>query len=398
MIASALGVIVAALVLAVAVELGSRWWIRRRTGYYVWPPGYRLELRQDPEVCAAIEPRVRFYINRDGERGDDVRRDEAGVCRILVVGGSAAECLALDQPTSWPGALERLLSEPESRRILGARRVHVGNIGRSGIGSERLDLILERVLPRYRRLAALVVMVGASDVLEWLEEGAPPSLGPSSVRAAGTFGCHPEQPFGWRPRTWATLEVARRLRRSWFPRLEVRERAGAWLVAARKMRAQAKEVRKTVPDPTPIVDRFEYHFRRLLQRAKAHADGVLVARQPWFEKDYTAEEIAHFWHGGSGKAWKEPVTVYYSLQVMNRLMGLVDARAATVAEELGIEHVDLRRSLPPSLAHYFDSFHFTPAGAAIVARTVAAALLRRPLRPDEAVAPVVTRPWAVSTP
>jgi len=142
------------------------------------------------------------------------------------------------------------------------------------------------------------------------------------------------------------------------------------------MRAEAKEVRMTVPDPAVMVDRFEHHFRRLLHRAKAHADRVLVARQPWFEKDYTADEVAHFWHGGIGKAWKGPVTVYYSLEIVNRLMGLVDARAATVAEECGVEHVDLQAVVTPSLRHYYDHTHFTPAGAAVVAEALAAVLTR----------------------
>src|SRR5439155_16534402 len=140
-----------------------------------------------------------------------------------------------------------------------------------------------------------------------------------SAAAAGTFGCVPEQSFGWKPKTWAALELARRLRRSWQRPLEVRERAGGWLVAARRMRAQAKELRTSVPDPAPMLDRFEHHFRRLLLRAKSHADRVLVARQPWFEKRYTPEEAAKFWHGGLGKAWKETISVYYSLEVMNHL-------------------------------------------------------------------------------
>lgn len=387
--------IVAAPVLAVAAELGARWWIRRRSGYYVWPPRYRLELRQDPEVCTQIEPRARFEVNKDGERGGEVPGDGAGLFRILVAGGSAVECLALDQATSWPGALERLLSLPDSRRLLGARRVHVGSIGRSGIASRHLDLILERVLPQYRRLSVIVVMVGASDVLQWLEEGAPPSLGPFGASAAETFDCHPEQSFGLSPRAWALLEVARRVRRCWLRPLEVRERAGAWLVAARKMRAQAKELRTTVPDPAPMVDRFAYHFRRLLQRAQAQADRVLVARQPWFEKAYTAEELAQFWHGGLGKAWKETISVYYALPVLNHLMGLLDARAAAVADELGIEHLDLRASLMPSLAHYYDAFHCTPEGAAVVARAVAARVLRRQAPTGRSTAPGGAAVWAL---
>ena len=197
--------------------------------------------------------------------------------------------------------LERLLSLTQTRRRLGARRVHVGNIGRGGIASQQLDLIFERVLPQYRRLATIVIMVGGNDVFHWLEDGAPASLKDSSATAASTFARHPEQVLGWTPARWAMTEVVRRLRRSLLRPVDVREQAGSWVSAARQMRAQATELRTSVPDPAPMLDSFEHHFRRLLERARAHADRVLVVREPWFEKEYSAEEAACCWHGGMGK-------------------------------------------------------------------------------------------------
>ncbi len=370
---SAIGLAAAASLLA---EVACRWWVRHRSGYYVWPPGKRLEVRLDREVFPDGERSVRFDVNADGERGGDVPNPD-GLYRILATGGSATECYALDQATSWPGALEVLLRAPDKLHALGARRVHVGNIGRSYIGSAELDFVLERVLPQYRRLDAIVIMVGAADVVQWLEDGAPPSLPPVHIPAGKIFSRHPEQRFGWKPSQWALIEVGRRLRRSLLRPQEVEERAGAWYATARRMRAEAKEMRTTVPDPAVMVDRFEHYFRRVLNRAKGHAERVIVARQPWFEKDYTAAEAAHFWHAGLGKAWQGPITVYYGLEVVNRLMGLVDSRAAAVAVECGVEQVDLQSLVTPGLQHYYDHTHFTPAGAAVVAEALVAALTRK---------------------
>jgi lysophospholipase L1-like esterase len=374
----------AAFALMVVAEIGSRWWIRRRSRYYVWPPGMRYEIRQDPDIFPEVERRVRFDINSDGERGGEVRGDEDGLFRILVAGGSSVECFALDQPTSWPGALERLLNEPDSLDVLQARRVHVGNIGHSGVGAADLDCILERVLPQYRRLDVIIIMVGASTVYHWLEDGAQPSQPPAAVPELLLFSCHPGRPFTWTLRGCALIEVVRRLRRAWLHPVEVKEHAGAWLVAGRRMRAEAKELRTTDPDPTIALDHFEHHFRRLLRRALAHADHVLVLRQPWFEKDYTPEETARFWHGGVGKPWKEAVTVYFSLDVVNRLLRLVDTRAIHVADAFGVEHMNLRTLLSQGLHHYYDHDHFTPDGAAVVARAVANAMVQRLPRPAPA--------------
>ena len=369
-------------VLGVATaEFAARWWIRHRTRHYVWAPGLRLELHQVRDVFAEVEPVTRFEVNADGERGGPVRRDEPGLFRTLVAGGSAAECLALDQWTCWSGALERILNRPEHLSALGARRAHVGSIGRGGISSQRLDLIFEHLLPEYPRLDLIVVMLGGNDVVLWLEDGAPP-VPPAPVGVSDVFPVHPERAFGLRPRQWALFDVAARLRRAWLHPVDVRRDAGTWVARARQMRAEAKELRTSVSDPNVMVKSFDRHLRSLLRRAAAHADRVLLVRQPWFQRDYTAEEAARIWHGGVGKAWKDHITTYYSLDVLNQLMGLCDARGALVAEELGIEHLDLRPMLAPTLENYYDFVHYTPKGAAIVARAVADVILgRRPAPP-----------------
>jgi hypothetical protein len=162
--------------LALATEVAVRWWLRRFGGYYVWSPGLRLHLHPDREVFPELERRARIDINADGERGDAVPRADGRLYRILVAGGSPVECALLDQPTSWPGMLQRLLDTPEHLRTLEASVVHVGNIGFSGVASQGLNVILEKVLPRYRRLDLIVIMVGGNDVSDWLAKGAPPSV------------------------------------------------------------------------------------------------------------------------------------------------------------------------------------------------------------------------------
>jgi lysophospholipase L1-like esterase len=372
-----LGILGALLALALTVELAARAWIRYRRRYYVMLPGLRLHLHPDPEVFPQMEPLVRFEVNSEGERGYPVPRSRPGekLYRVLVVGGSQPEGYALDQDTSWPCGLQRMLETPEQLERLNASKVHVGNIARSGVGSEGLDVILQRVLPRYPRLSAIIIMVGASDVLRWLEQGAPSTLAP--VETSELFKCHPDLQFGWKPSELGLFELWQR--RSWLRPARVHSRAGRWVGKARAMRARAKEIRTTMPDAAPMLDHFERHFRSLVERAKAHADRVLVVRQPWFEKEsFTPEEEAHMWHGGVGEAWQEEVTVYYSSEIVSRLMTLVDARAARISDELQVEQLDLMPSLERSLKTYYDFFHLTPVGAHAVTTSVATAMLQQP--------------------
>lgn len=363
--------------LVAGVEIGARY-LLRRSPYYVWPPGLRLHLHPDPAVSPELEPVARIEINADGERGDAVPRSGRRVYRVLVAGGSPAECALLDQPTTWPGALQRLLGAPEHLRALGVSAVHVGNIGRSGVSSHGLNLIFERILTRSRHRDLIVIMVGGNDVFDWLAREAPPSYIPHRIPAAELFSSHPEASFGWTLRKLALTRLLRTLRWRWFHPVKNDYASGSWVAKARAMRARARETRTVIPDPTAMVRHFEDQLRELLGRAKSHADRVLVVRQPWFEKDYTREESAQVWHGGVGNPHRDDVTVYYSVEILCWLMALLSERAACVAEELGVEHLDLKPLLDPSLKTYYDFVHFTPAGAAVVANAVAAAILLRP--------------------
>jgi lysophospholipase L1-like esterase len=371
--------VAAALVIVGVAELAARWSIRHRGRYYVLPPGLRLRLEPDPDVLPQLERIVRFEANAEGERGDELPRSAGGLFRVLVAGGSQPEGYLLDQDTAWPGALQSLLQTAEHLDRLGATRAHVGNIARSGVGSEALDLILSRVLPRYPRLQTIVILVGASDILHWLELGAPPAP-PPPARVADVFRCHPELTFAWTRGHLAIVELLLRMRQRWLRPVQVHPRTCRWIGRAREMRARANEIRTQVPDPTPMLAHFDRHFRNALEKAKAHADRVIVVRQPWFEKHCTPEEAAMMWHGGIGQAWKENVTAFYSCEVLSRLMALLDVRAARAALELGVEQLDLMPVVEPSAKTYYDFFHATPAGSRAIAEAVAAVVLRLPRR------------------
>ena len=373
MIALAFGV-AGLLLLAAAFELAARQWIRRKGEYFVLPPGLRQQLMIDTETFPELEAEVRFDVNSDGERGDDLPSDTRGLYRILVGGGSQSEGLLLDQHSYWPGALQRLLERPDALHRLNATNVHVGSVARSGVGAEALDLIFERVLPRYPRLSAIVVLVGISDVLRWLEVGAPPRIS-ESVRVADVFRVHPEGPFDWTPQTLAAVELARRMRRRWLRPVVVHRKLGRWYRKAAAMRARATKILYSAPDPAPMLDHFEHHLRRLLQRAASHADRVLVVHQPWLDKEFTAREAARMWHGGVGQVWQEEVTTYYSFEVVSGLIALLEMRASRVSNELRLQHLNLMPLLDQSLETYYDCFHLTPSGAMTVATAIAKELL-----------------------
>jgi hypothetical protein len=363
----------------VVLELFARAWIRARDEYRVWRPGHRLHMHTDRAVLPSQEALVRFDVNSEGERGSEPPRNLAGTYRILVAGGSAAECYFLDQPSTWPEVLKRELSAPANLARLKAEHVHVGSIGRSLVSAESIDLVLTRVLPRYRKLDAVVFMIGAANVANWLAQAAPPSIVEKPPVLPLLFDVHPGGPFGWRPGRTALAELARRFRAKRLRGIHVRHGAGARLKKAREMRRNAKTVLGSTPDPAGMLDHFDRRFREMLEDVRKRVPRVIVVRQPWFRKDrYSPEEIAHFWHGAAGNPYTGVISTYYAFEVVSELVELVDRRVARIADELGIQQVDLMPLLEPSLATFYDFWHFTPAGSAVIGKAVAAAVLEPP--------------------
>jgi lysophospholipase L1-like esterase len=380
------GVLLLLFLLVAIIVLGeylARWglWVQHK--YCVWRPYFRQESGLDAQAFPNFPSPARFFVNRDGERGSEVPRHAPSLYRALVAGGSAVECYALDQELSWPAVLQRILERPENLKKLGATHVHVGNIGKSGVGSEMLSFILRHVLQRLPRLDVIIIMVGATDAVQWLHAGAPlipPAVTIESIEKQ--LGCHPRGPFGPQLRRTALAEVAHRIYRAVLRPTLRHQGYGSRLHRVRQMRANALEVRTAVEHPEVVVNHFECHFRNVLRTAQARTSRLIVARQPWLTEPETGkQEWEQLWHGAVGYVFHEEVRVFYSTQVVCRCMELIDECATAVARELGVECYELRSAIEPSFRSYHDLFHFTPSGAAAVAGILADVVVAGPPTP-----------------
>jgi lysophospholipase L1-like esterase len=367
--------LLAVAVLSVAAELAARARLRRVGSYYVWPPFARLHMTTDREGVPELEPVIRIEFNRDGERGGPPPEDARGTYRVLVAGGSVVECWFLDQASAWPQVIERSLNSAPSLARLGVSRVHVGNIGRSLVACEHVDRILERVLPRYERLDTIVLMVGASDLVHWLEKGTPARIDRDDIPLDALFSQHPEGPFGWTPHTLALRRVASAALRRIFRPVGHRKNAGRRISRARAARNRATEIIRSVPDPAPMLDRFEINLRSLIATAQKGAKRVLVARQPWLEKQFTPEEEKQLWMFGAGRLHAEAVHASYAHELVWGLMRKVDERVVSVARELGVDAIDLMPVVPPTFDLWYDEMHHTAAGCGRIGAALARAIL-----------------------
>ncbi len=368
-------VVVALLAVLGWCELTTRRWLARRGFYSRYRPHYRELAHLDAKALPQLTRVVRIETNRDGERGGPppARGEEA--YRALVLGGSAAECYYLDQEEVWSRVVERRLSTPEALARIGKPRVHVGNIARSGLRVEHLQVLFERSLPRYPRLDLVVLMVGASDLITWVERKMPRVVTEPTPAAGRIYEHHPEGPWGWGWRTSAIGLVARELARSLLHPVTHSHGVGAWLTAARKMRAEAPRVITETPDASVMLDHMEVGLRAMLRTARAVSNRVLLVRQPWLGKQLTAEEQKLMWNYGFGRPYKEQVDTYLSPAVIDDLLTQVASRCGAVAREMGAEELDLLPQLERTGRTFYDFMHFTAYGSERVGELVAEAIL-----------------------
>jgi hypothetical protein len=332
----------------------------------------------DPAVFPTCDPLVRFESNRLGERGAAPPRDLSHTFRILVGGGSAAECFYIDQPATWPEALGRELSSPAALARLQRSAVHVGNVALSLTDCRAQVLLFSRILPRLPRSDVTLLMTGAADLVRWLEDHTPPTLAETPIPASSLFAVHPEGPFTFTSTGLALRRVATSLKHSLLRPIERREVVGKRLAANRASRANATRILTTIVDPAPMLAAYEHHLRTLVALLKQHSSRVILLRQPWLERPFTPSEELNLWMFGNGRPYRETVTDYYDRALIYPILRRVDAVTEKIARELHVEALELTSRIPADFAHYYDEFHNTPKGCAIVGQLVAEAILAPP--------------------
>ncbi len=369
-----LAVILTAALSAIVIELACRWWIRRSSAYYVRRPYERVRMTLDRIALPGLAAMSRVEINGEGERGDPLPENRDGLYRGLVAGGSAAECGLLDQRAAWPAVLQDELNSK-----FGGRPVHVGNIGRSMMTCGAVVTMLERTLPRYEKLDLLILMVGMSDVVDWLEKGGSAVLPECNLDLDGIFAAHPRAKFSWSLRGLAATRLGLLILRRFTGKTYYRKNAGSRYAELRRRRRQTERWIDEVPDPAGMLVRFERDFRSIVAVAQAKGARVVFARQPWLHRELSAATELRTWNFCASPILFEepgPPAAYYTSAATDALLRRCDRHWAALAASLGVTQVDLSAAVPASGENFYDELHFTEAGSRLAAEAIAAAIRR----------------------
>ena len=140
-----------------AVEFLSRHFIFDPGHYYPFKPYTSWTFELSREVSPTAAPPTKFTTNRYGIRGDEPSEEDR--LRILVLGGSTAENLYVDDSDAWPSQLQkRLRAHPKGAGVW------VGNAGKSGIRVYENVMYMRHFIPQIEGIRYVLVLAGSNDL------------------------------------------------------------------------------------------------------------------------------------------------------------------------------------------------------------------------------------------
>ncbi len=348
--------------------------------FYIWPPNLHRTFTPDQEIMPGTSPRVRFQTNSFGLRSYNPAPNDD--YRILVLGGSAAECLYLDQRRTWP----RLIID-HLERIRPRFRTWVGNGGRSGQTSRDHIFHFEYLPLRNLDIDAAVILIGANDLQLRLQRGEaydPGYLGQPGARLAQIDRAflsvpypfiRPPLPFYKRTGLW---RAARRAARRFIGERPQDDR-GEVIALWREYRRRSPHRVDLLPDMEPALREYLDNLRTMVDLASRRGIRLIFVTQPaiW-RADMPPEEEDLLWGGGVGNYKNQPGQPYYTPRALAEGLEVYNRILIAAARQWGIEYFDLAADFPRTTDYFYDDLHFTLKGSELVAEKIGNYLSSRP--------------------
>lgn len=290
--------------------------------------------------------------NRWGLRGEEPPDDWEGTTTIVTVGGSTTANYYLDDSRTWSNVMQEAL-----RKRVPA--VWVGNGGIPMHTTESHDYFLREVVARIRP-DVVVFLVGVNDMSQFM-------------RGELATGGRPMEEGGLREflfrnsRLLQALYKAKKVYVDGVPAITVTsEPTFAPVPMSGEELPLPDDLGELLPDPDLYRDRIE----RLIRTSRELEVTPVFLTQPllFHDSDYwRGMQGGSYWMGGADSAFSA-ATYWLMLDHLNRQ--LMD-----VCRVEGVACLDLASLIPHDRSMFYDSMHFTEAGAARTGYLIAKFLL-----------------------
>jgi hypothetical protein len=362
------------------LEIAATLLIPPPTNFYIWPPGMEKNFTPRPDIMPGTSKKVWFRTNSYGLRSYEPAPNDD--YRILVLGGSAAECLYLDQKAAWPRLLISYLEEEQP-----GIKVWVGNGARSGQNTRDHILHLHYLPLRALDLDAIIILSGVNDLLLRLRQDE--QYDPDYLKRAGAVENQldhaflfvpyqyslPPPPFYKKMGLW---RAAKRIRRILFGE-RPQDPEGKILLTWRENRRRASEWREKLPELEPGLREYVLNIDQIIELASIKGIRLIFLTQPaLWKSELTQEEESRLWMGGVGNFQTRPGQPYYTPEALERGLDNYNNLLKSFCRWRGVECLDLASRIPKNTDVFYDDCHFTVKGSELAAREIVNYLLNTP--------------------
>lgn len=346
--------------------------------HFLFPP-----LKQDrfypmPGIFSGMPNKEsKFSINDVGLRGDNLPTS-GQTKRVVVVGGSASECLFLDDADAWPYQLQKRLKQSEL--------VWVGNSGKSGLNSfshlVQVHYHLQELHPDL-----LLVNAGINDLNQCISGGLSAITDNAKLVQSGNFFeeyrryvferiNEKEDPIAWLQLLKKAEARIKPVARPKEGNYTVQDQAGLFYREQRRRRQVATKVDQ-LPEIAPCLAAFAENLRQM--DAMSSGRVVFITQGMLYKEQMLPEEEATLWFGSvdQNPFNSPPPDRYYSTRVMTKLMERYNQTMLDVCRERKAICIDIANQLPRTLDTYYDDVHFNVTGATRMAEVIAKELERQ---------------------
>jgi hypothetical protein len=353
----------------VCSEIFLRFLMPASTGYFVYAPHSVFRFVPDPENTPGVDGISHFVANSLGMRADEIPADAER--RILVLGGSTAVDVYLDQPKMWTHLMQDKLNATP-----GQPKTWVGNVARPSLATIHNLLQFDLMVPNLPHMDMFVDLVGVNDFQMALR---------ASYLTKITMKDHLNWTFTVRPNTrfrdrFALYRFYERIK-DWWKRssdsvvyTEYATEAAKWRMCRQ---SAPKENLVDLPNLDSGLSNYRSNLNKLVDRAEAYHSPIIFVTQPTLWKDHmTPENEALLTAGGvSGRADWCTKKIYYSPGALARGMEMFNDVLRDVCHRRQLYCVDLAARVPKDRRYFFDDMHYSLAGARLVSDIVTAGIV-----------------------
>ena len=347
-----------------ACEFLARVFIFDPNNHYLRTPGWRISVINDHRL-PNVTGDVQLKVNRYGYLGQ--APSPLANPKIGFWGGSTVEDFVLNyEETSSYQIQEKL-------KVCGGSP-HVSNLGKAGVNIRHHLIQMEGTLSYMPKFDVHIVLLGLNDMLY-------------DYRIHHNFETREdwwhEQSFMYTKHTegkWALIALARRLLANTNSEKRV-SNLGAYIETLREARREAKITAwvDELPNNEENLQKYKENVLALKAFAEQQAAAIFFVTQPYLWADEMPEEsISMLYAGYIGPTHQGSNVRRYTPKALAKALDGYNDALRDVCLEYSLNCIDIAAKFPKSPELFYDDFHFSEAGAKLVAEIIGTELIDTP--------------------